>query len=239
MTLTKNLKSVFGIVVLFAFTSAPMVADTMVTSVVNLRRDMFFGLNSNTTGFDSLWTSDGSEDSTEEVADLGGSANFVTDINDDRRTMYFILRITTVNDDGSITLNDALWESDGSDDGTEEVFEFDEGLAVVTDLQDLKRKMYFFVRQTTVNDDGSTTTVDSLWVTDGSDDGTEEIVSLDENAQVVGNLKDNRRTMYFSVRTTTTNDDGTTTSNDALWESDGTEDGTEEVVSFTSNDDDE
>jgi hypothetical protein len=185
-----------------------------------------------TTVNDVLWVSDGTSDGTEAIITLDSTVTVSTALTSNRGKVYFGTTETVTNDDGSTTTTNSLWCSDGTDTGTGSYYTFEASQMLHTNLTTTKGKLFFAVRTSTTNDDGSTTLTDSLWVSDGTDSGTEAYFDFETDSSVISSMTTMKGKLYFFVLTTVTNDDGSTTNKNSLYMSCGS--GAELVHEFDS-----
>ena len=154
-----------------------------------------------------LWRTDGTTEGTFIVKDIypGAESSNIWDIGNLNGTLFFNVYNTTSNS------NYALWKSDGTEAGTEEVISFEESF-YPRDFFAFDNKMFFTTNDPTYGIE--------LWISDGTEAGTFMIKDINPSGHSVANIAyivfENE--LYFFA------DDGT--HGRELWKTDGTELGT-------------
>jgi len=140
--------------------------------LTNVNGTLYFIASDDTHG-EELWRSDGTEDGTVMVKDINevpdpSSGAFLRELTNVDGTLYFIA------DDG--THGEALWRSNGTEDGTVMVKDInpglDSGFHYLRELSDVGGSLLFSA------DDG--THGEELWRSDGTEDGTVMVKDINQ-----------------------------------------------------------
>jgi ELWxxDGT repeat protein len=179
------------------------------SSMQAIDRQLFFAASDNRSGIEP-WTSDGTTTGTALLEDLERGGN-----SDPSELTPFNGALFFTADDGETGRN--LWRSDGTAEGTQRLLDVAPGdeQAVVYGLTPAGQQLFFGA--TVV---GTETSTSSLWVSDGTPGGTDELLrGLEPSAlRAVGDK------LFFVT--------GNDSSEPHLWISDGTTEGTLAITTF-------
>ncbi len=154
-----------------------------------------------------------------KIADIG-AVDLASSPTENKGVVYFPVLSSAKSADGTLVYTGALWTTNGTAAGTKKVKDFGVDTAIM-DIATLKGMAYLAVSVTTRNADGTTTTGEALYVSDGTDKGTVKLMDFGA-ASVVDHLSVLKNMIAFSVTTTKNNADGSTTATGALWTTAGT-----------------
>ena len=187
-------------------------------------QDRIYFTADNRVNGNELWTSDGTPEGTQLVADINSSSDgsFASNLTEFNDKLYF-----TANNGES---GNELWTSDGTAEGTELILDINPGLndygspngSYADSLTEFGGRLYFTA------DDGKSGR--ELFVSDGTAGGTSLLVDLNPGLNNYGspnssspyNFIEFNNKLYFSANNTE--------SGNELWVTDGTAEGTQLVV---------
>ena len=188
---------------------------------------LYFAANDAIHG-EELWRSDGTEEGTHIVANIAPGADYSSPNNFVllNSTLYFLINAHSKQQKLPIT-HSQLWKSDGSEEGTVEVYELSDS---VDELTVFKGYLYFTSHDGTYGSE--------LWRSDGSEEGTVlfKDINQEENlgSQKAPAINESSYPRDFCVVGDTlffTADDGV--NGRELWKSDGSVAGTEMVADLS------
>ncbi len=162
----------------------------------------------------ALWSTNGTAAGTTKVKDFGVDTS-IMEIATIKGMAYLVVSVTTRNADGSSTIGEVLYLSDGTGKGTVKLMDFGAG-STVGYLSPLKNMIAFSVTTTKTNPDGSTTATSALWTTTGIATGTQTVKDTAADLTITGATQA-KGVLNFTVKAVTTNADGSKSAVFSVW----------------------